>query len=230
MTAILFLATLGGCTDEAEILEGAEGASGIGPFDGLECHGESCACSNGVDDDDDGRIDAEDVHCVSPWDDDESSWATGIPGDDEAENDLECFFDGSSGHENDCPTPNGCDCQGCCDIDLDGDGVRERVLLRAACDFAPAGAAPGANGGACLGDGACDDGLTCLAGRFCSTCVPCDWSGGRSCDPRPCESGEVCVGDEPRALCPDGPACLNHDDCQTLGEEFWCQTGCCIEI
>jgi len=32
------------------------------------------------------------------------------------------------------------------------------------------------------------------------------------------------------AACPDGPACLNHDDCQTLGPEFWCQTGCCIEL
>ncbi len=57
----------------------------------------SAQCSNGRDDDGDGLPDYLDPECVGPLDDDESSFATGIPGDniDACKHDF--FFDGNSG-------------------------------------------------------------------------------------------------------------------------------------
>jgi hypothetical protein len=230
VAALLALAATGCSDDDTEIL----GTQGDGvDVRSLDCAGEACACSNGVDDDGDGRVDSEDPQCVAPFDDDEASWATGIPGDNNGSNaSSECFFDGNSGAGNDpgCPTPNGCDCRGCCDIDLDGDGTRERVLLQDTCDYAPAGGARGEDGGACRSDGTCAAGLSCLGG-FCSPCEACEFSTEAGCAPNPCDLGEVCVGDDPSAECPDGTPCLHHQECErALGEDFWCQTGCCVEI
>jgi len=113
------------------------------------------ACSNGKDDDDDGLIDGFDPECTGPWDNDETSFATGIPGDNVDPKWQDCFFDGNSGAgdddcryatgcisgeleptDKDCKltdacikfcaplTPNGCDCFGCCSVELpDGGSV-----------------------------------------------------------------------------------------------------------
>jgi hypothetical protein len=54
-------------------------------------------CGNGIDDDGDGQIDLADGNCVGPCDDDESSFATGIPGDNVDACMQDCFFDGNSG-------------------------------------------------------------------------------------------------------------------------------------
>ena len=45
------------------------------------CVGKMYACGDCMDNDGDGKIDAEDVECINPCDDDEGSFATGIPGD-----------------------------------------------------------------------------------------------------------------------------------------------------
>lgn len=54
-------------------------------------------CSNGLDDDGDGLIDGFDNECTGPLDDDEGSFATGIPGDNRDPKWQDCFFDGNSG-------------------------------------------------------------------------------------------------------------------------------------
>ena len=70
----------------------------------------SAQCSNGIDDDHDGLTDYFDPECVGGLDDDESSFATGIPGDNMDACKQDCFFDGNSGAGDD-----GCDWQLKCD-------------------------------------------------------------------------------------------------------------------
>jgi hypothetical protein len=73
------------------------------------CGTAGCACSNGVDDDGDGLSDADDPECVGAMDDDESSFATGMPGDNRDPKWQDCFFDGNSGAGDDrCRYPTGC--------------------------------------------------------------------------------------------------------------------------
>jgi hypothetical protein len=66
-------------------------------------------CSNCIDDDQDGFIDQFDIHCTGPLDNDESSFKTGIPGDNIDAVKQDCFFDGNSGAGDD-----GCDIHVCC--------------------------------------------------------------------------------------------------------------------
>ncbi|MEY4544503.1 MAG: hypothetical protein RL685_698 [Pseudomonadota bacterium] len=75
----------------------------------LLCGSSLCACNNGVDDDGDGTIDGFDVECTGGLDDDEGTFATGIPGDNRDPKWQDCFFDGNSGHGDDgCRYPTGC--------------------------------------------------------------------------------------------------------------------------
>ena len=73
------------------------------------CGDVVCKCSDGKDDDADGLIDLADPECVASWDNDESTFATGIPGDNRDEACQDCFFDGNSGSGNDgCRLPTSC--------------------------------------------------------------------------------------------------------------------------
>jgi len=54
-------------------------------------------CNDGLDNDGDGKIDLVDPECVSALDDDEGTFATGIPGDNVDACKQDCFFDGNSG-------------------------------------------------------------------------------------------------------------------------------------
>src|SRR5204863_6684485 len=54
-------------------------------------------CSDGIDNDGDGKIDYNDPECVGPLDNDEGTYATGIPGDNVDACKQDCFFDGNSG-------------------------------------------------------------------------------------------------------------------------------------
>lgn len=58
-------------------------------------------CSDGKDNDGDGLIDGFDPECTGPADNDESSFATGIPGDNVDACKQDCFFDGNSGQGDD---------------------------------------------------------------------------------------------------------------------------------
>jgi hypothetical protein len=67
-------------------------------------------CSDGKDNDGDGLIDSADPECTGPADNDESSYATGIPGDNVDACKQDCFLDGNSGMGDD-----GCQWQLQCD-------------------------------------------------------------------------------------------------------------------
>jgi hypothetical protein len=80
---------------------GNGGGSYDGPTLGTDANGKiplgSTQCSDGIDNDGDGLIDYADPECVGPLDNDESSFATGIPGDNVDPCKQDCFFDGNSG-------------------------------------------------------------------------------------------------------------------------------------
>jgi hypothetical protein len=76
---------------------GVGGATGAGGTGGGKLPVGQAQCSDGRDNDGDGKIDYDDPECVGPLDNDESSFATGIPGDNMDECKQDCFFDGNSG-------------------------------------------------------------------------------------------------------------------------------------
>ena len=93
-----------------------DGGNGTGDGGGIDAPGTTgmCVpggpqCNNCVDDDHDGRIDGNDIECTGALDNDESSFATGIPGDNIDTVHQDCFFDGNSGSGND-----GCNIHVCC--------------------------------------------------------------------------------------------------------------------
>ena len=90
-------------------------------------------CSDGIDNDGDGKIDYDDPECVGPLDNDESSFATGIPGDNMDACKQDCFFDGNSGAgDDDCDWQLKCDPRSTnakCPYDQQyATSARERVL------------------------------------------------------------------------------------------------------
>src|SRR5512132_3940021 len=88
---------------------GAGDGGGFGDGAGGMCTPGAAQCNNCVDDDTDGKIDGFDPECTGPLDNDESSFATGIPGDNKDAINQDCFFDGNSGAGND-----GCNQHVCC--------------------------------------------------------------------------------------------------------------------
>lgn len=82
-------------------------AADAGPNTGCDPNGPQC--NNCIDDDLDGFIDGDDPHCISPLDDNEFGFATGIPGDNQAKFRQDCFFDGNTGSGDD-----GCNIHTCC--------------------------------------------------------------------------------------------------------------------
>ena len=96
---------------------GTDGDGGDGGTNGdaqipVGCTGPDTSkpqCSNCIDDDSDGFIDSFDLECTGSKDNDESSFETGIPGDNMDAVKQDCFFDGDSGAGND-----GCNIHVCC--------------------------------------------------------------------------------------------------------------------
>jgi hypothetical protein len=69
-------------------------------------------CTDGIDNDMDGKTDALDPECSGPCDNAEATFATGIPGDnmdDLSSCKQDCFFDGNSGAEDGCQFDLRCD-------------------------------------------------------------------------------------------------------------------------
>jgi hypothetical protein len=72
------------------------------------CGDRPCACDNGQDDDGDGLIDGLDPECTGPFDDDESSFATGAPAA-AGDHCRDCFWDNNAGSgDDDCKYPSEC--------------------------------------------------------------------------------------------------------------------------
>ncbi|MCC7539932.1 MAG: hypothetical protein IT379_27170 [Deltaproteobacteria bacterium] len=118
--------------------DGAVPPGDAGPFDAGFVPGMT-QCTDGIDNDMDGTVDGLDAECTGPADNDEGTFATGIPGDNRDESCQDCFFDGNSGAGDDrcryateCLTgddptgaPGGCNT---CEVSMDClDNCRGRV-------------------------------------------------------------------------------------------------------
>ncbi len=215
---------------------------------GGPCDPQSSAqCNNCVDDDGDGLVDGDDPHCSGPRDDDEQTFATGIPGDNSDPRKQDCFFDGNSGMcqiHTCCLLPDPCDeaTYGSFDRETDCD-------LDARCveDCAPL-APPGCDCFGCCtvcapGTGECVDilaGLSSgcplddLSSDACVECVKSTACSGGGCDPAACI---LCPGQTEVDLpadcnganqCPGGePTCAASSDCEG---DAYCVSGCCVGV
>jgi hypothetical protein len=212
-----------------------------------------CVCANGVDDDMDGLVDGFDPECISAIDNDEGSFATGIPGDNVDPKWQDCFFDGDSGAGND-----GCRYHTDC---LTGDKSQDDpdcVVTQACLDFC---APRTTNGCDCFGcctittdDGPVDIFTTATCSletiddeQACPRCVKTT-----QCE-NDCGECELCPGKLPEDLpesCqmepPDGGTppppdggeppvytCNPGQDVCTLEmpcpPNFYCSLGCCVD-
>jgi len=213
----------------------------VGPCVPIACgDGKTWACGDCLDNDGDGLVDLADPECISPCDDREDTFATGLPGDNMDPCKQDCFFDGNSGGGkgdcdwnlacdpknpggdscpynedkvcadtqsqeclDNCNTPSGCDCFGCCTIVIEGES--HDIYL---------------------GDKDCS--VENIAG--CETCTK-----NEDCDD-PClpEMCELCFGESELPEGCDVPLCEGLDPCtidkegmSNCPEGTYCQTGCC---
>jgi hypothetical protein len=82
-------------------------AGGIGPRVPTQCGNHVCQCDDGRDNDGDGLIDGLDPECTGPFDDDESTFATGAP--TTMARCRDCFWDNNAGSgRDDCRYPSEC--------------------------------------------------------------------------------------------------------------------------
>jgi hypothetical protein len=204
-----------------------------------------------VDNDGDGRQDQGDFECISTCDDDEASFATGLPGDNK-DCKQDCFFDGNSGAGDD-----GCEWDIRCDPNRTPQNGYTECLYSGtnACN----GASPTVpqacldvcepnvpNGCDCFGcctvdfNGSSIDIFlgdpTCSVADpgSCEVCVK-QTNCGNPCQPDLCE---VCFGQDPSDLppgcsepeCPPGvESCtIDPDGVSNCGRNEFCQTGCCV--
>jgi hypothetical protein len=70
---------------------------GFNPTNFPACNGKILLCSNGMDDDGDLLVDAQDPECTGPCDNDEGSYELAIPGVNSAVCQQDCYWDDDSG-------------------------------------------------------------------------------------------------------------------------------------
>ena len=218
--------------------------SGGGECVPTECasEGKILACGDCEDNDGDGLVDLADPECISPCDDREDSFATGLPGDNMDPCKQDCFFDGNSGGgKGDCAWNLACDPMNpggdVCPYNPDQNNCPEMQSQECVetCQT-PSG---------CDCFGCCTvtvDGMSYdvyLGDKDCSvetidSCSKC--TKNDECDD-PCEpeNCEICFGEtEPPPGCEE-PTCENdmlpcmidkegNHDCP---DGFFCSTGCC---
>ncbi len=238
------------------------------PAGTLLCGNALCQCNNGIDDDGDGTVDGFDVECTGGIDDDEATFATGIPGDNRDPKWQDCFFDGNSGAGDDrcryptecltgelaqddpacavtqacrdnCQprTPNGCDCFGCCAVELPG-GSQVNVTLSGSCSLEKIGDADACP--VCTPSDSC--GNDCGECELCpgktqadlpASCAPAPSpEPAPSAEPPPAEPpappSDPNVDPPPPAFTCDGlTVCSDTSDCDS-GE--FCSLGCCLVV
>jgi hypothetical protein len=221
------------------------------------CGAEGCTCSNGKDDDGDGLVDGFDPECTGPLDNDEGSFATGIPGDNRDPKWQDCFFDGNSGagddkcryatgcltgelsqDDPDCQlskpcidfcaklTPNGCDCFGCCTVQLPS-GQTTDILTGSSCSLDEVG-----------DEQACPK---CEKTDACgNTCGRCELCPGKTVEDLPEDCGDETgvggagsgsggsgTGGGPTYSC-DGGEQVCGPDLPSCGLGMYCSLGCCL--
>ncbi|MCB9748897.1 MAG: hypothetical protein H6713_02705 [Myxococcales bacterium] len=212
-----------------------------------ECKGKLYACGDCQDNDDDGLVDQADPECIGPCDDDESSFATGLPGDNMDACKQDCFFDGNSGAGDDkcewnlkCDpeNPGGDDCPYDPDFSNCPEMQNEQCVMN--CQVP--------NGCDCFGCCSVEsDGMTYdiyLGDPDCSLamieqCQPCTKNDDcdDDCVPELCE---LCFGQDPDDLPPecDGAECdegkqsctVDNEGVDDCPEGYFCFVGCCEVI
>jgi len=213
----------------------------VGPCKPIACDGKTFACGDCMDNDSDGKVDLQDPECISPCDDREDAFATGLPGDNMDPCKQDCFFDGNSGNDAcdwnlacDPMNPGGDDCP------YDPDKTCPPPAQPAEC--ADTCGVP--NGCDCFGcctvtvDGVAHDIFigdeTCTVAEI-DTCQQCTKNDDcdDECKPEECE---VCFGGELPPGCED-PTCEGSESCvfdkegnSNCAEGTYCQTGCCVPI
>jgi hypothetical protein len=205
-----------------------------------------------VDDDGDGLIDGQDPHCISSLDNDEASFATGIPGDNMDLVNQDCFFDGNSGAGDD-----GCNQHVCCILGAPDqascpygtsqyDPAECGQLSPQCVDVCDAITPPGCDCFGCCtqcNDTGCYDVyINPIISPNCDVdvlgdpdlCAPCTKTEacGTECEPTGCT---LCPGQTEADLppecggtntCPEGlQTCDITADC---GSGYFCSNGCCI--
>ena len=214
------------------------------------CGDVGCACSNGIDDDGDGLVDGFDPECTGPFDNDEGSFATGIPGDNRDPKWQDCFFDGNSGAGDDkCRYHTDC---------LTGDKEptdRDCTLTDACIEFCAPRTPNGCDCFGCctvtLNGGETRDILTgsdcsldqaedasacppCVKSDSCgNTCGRCELCPGKTIEDLPADcapdegTGGAGSGDDPGYTCDDGEqVCGPGLPGCPLGR--YCSLGCCL--
>ena len=209
----------------------------------LECDGATYACGDCMDNNGDGKLDTADPECVSPCDDQEDTFATGLPGDNMDPCKQDCFFDGNSGGgPGDCAwdlkcdpkSPGGDKCpydpKAMCAADQSQECVDScQVPNGCDCFGCCTVSVDGVSYDIFLGDQNCSLASieTCLE---CTKNEDCD----DACQPENCE---VCFGEtEPPPGC-DMPTCEGSEPCKVdnMGNsncpaDQFCSTGCCVPI
>jgi hypothetical protein len=200
-------------------------------------------CGDLVDNDGDGFLDLFDPECTGPCDDDESSFSTGLPGDN-MDCKQDCFFDGNSGQGDD-----GCIWDLRCDPANPGANIgcaytggmncqnqppnQDSDCIKFCSQYVPPG---------CDCFGCCtvqtpegDVDIFLNSGPDCSianleACLPCTSQiddCGNTCEPEECE---LCFGQTElppgcgMQECDNGLPCTFNEDCPT---DFFCLSGCC---
>lgn len=220
----------------------AETTGPAGPCTPIACgDGKTYACGDCLDNDGDGKVDLADLECISPCDDREDTFATGLPGDNMDPCKQDCFFDGNSGGgKGDCAWNLKCD-----PLNPGGNSCPYDPNFKSCPDSQSAECVATCNTpSGCDCFGCCTitvDGKTvdiylgdkdCAADKLdqCETCTKND-----DCDD-PCmaENCELCFGQTELPPGCDMPECEGLDPCtidkqgmSNCPEGTYCQTGCC---
>ncbi len=214
--------------------------------------GTTPQCSDCQDNDGDGKVDWLDPECAGPLDNDEKTFGTGIPGDNQDACKQDCFFDGNSGQGDD-----GCDWNLKCDPSNTSPGTcaydpnfkncppQTQKCIDNCQKLTP-------NGCDCFG--CCAVTLPSGGGtkfvRLSSTCSLADINDPAKCAPctqtancvNPCDTCELCIGKTTlppecaQTAPPDsgtgGQTC--SEGLQVCNEQLpcpagtYCVTGCCV--
>jgi hypothetical protein len=223
----------------------AETGDGTGndPGNPVDCGGTVYTCGDGMDNDGDGHIDLGDPECTGPCDDDESTYQTGIPGDN-MDCKQDCFFDGNSGQGDDgciwhltCDPANPGEFIGCEFNDgpnCDGGSPNQSEDCIMFCEqYVP----PGCDCFGCCtvcGDEGCVDiflngSPDCALDNLeaCTMCTSQIEECGNPCEPEMCE---ICFGEtEPPEGCGENE-CMDDLPCEASPDcpvDYFCYLGCC---